>query len=45
MLPGNGRVHFAVGRISPPAELSYAASSAFSMLCQMLECALPYAKS
>jgi hypothetical protein len=45
MLPGNGHVYFAVGRISPAAELSYPASSAFSMLRQMLECVLPRGKS
>jgi hypothetical protein len=45
MLPGNGHVHFAVGQISPAAELSYPASSAFSPLRQMLECVLPCGKS
>jgi hypothetical protein len=44
MLPGSGRVHFAVGRLSPAGERSYPASQAFSLLRQMLECALPRGK-
>src|SRR5882724_2658420 len=45
MLPGNGRMHFAADRRSLAGELSYPASPAFSLLRQMLECALPRGKS
>jgi hypothetical protein len=43
MLPGSGRVHFAADRRSPAGERSYPASQAFSLLRQMLECALSMA--
>src|SRR5687767_13968846 len=44
-MPESGRVHFAVGRLSPAGERSYPASQAFSLLGQMLECALSRGKS